>query len=93
MKKRANLKITVPIRLTRKMWTLIRRRWYLGFYSQILYVLFTDRRAHASKNKNRVVFIDFKRRGGGAGVLALARSLRFRTVLADFPKEKENNVC
>ena len=31
--------------------------------------------------------------GGGGGVLALARSRRFRTVLADFPKEKENNVC
>ena len=31
--------------------------------------------------------------GGGGGVLALARSLRFRTVLADFPKQKENNVC
>ena len=31
--------------------------------------------------------------GGGGGVLALARSLRFRAVLADFPKEKENNVC
>ena len=31
--------------------------------------------------------------GGGGGVLALARSLRFRTVLTDFPKEKENNVC
>ena len=30
---------------------------------------------------------------GGGGVLALARSLRFRTVLADFPKEKEKNVC
>ena len=53
LKKGANLKIKVPIRLTRKMWTLIRRRWYLGIYSQILYVLFTDRRAHASKNKNR----------------------------------------
>ena len=53
LKKGANLKIKVPIRLTRKMWTLIRRRWYLGIYSQTLYVLFTDRRAHASKNKNR----------------------------------------
>ena len=53
LKKRANLKITVPIRPTRIMRTLIRRRWYLGIYSQILYVLFTDRRAHASKNKNR----------------------------------------
>ena len=53
LKKGANLKITIPIRLTRKMWTLIRRRWYLGIYSQILYVLFTDRREHASKNKNR----------------------------------------
>lgn len=43
LKKRANLKITVPIRLTWKMWTLIRRRWYLGIYSQTLYVLFRDR--------------------------------------------------
>ena len=56
-------KFTVPIRLTLKMWTLIRRRWYLGIYSQTLYVLFRDRWAHASKNKNNVVFIDFKCKG------------------------------
>lgn len=63
LKKPANLKITVPIRLTWKMWTLIRRRWYLGIYSQTLYVLFRDRWAYASKNKNNVVFIDFKCKG------------------------------
>ena len=63
LKKGANLKITVSIRLTRKMWTLIGRRWYLGIYSQTLYVLFRDRQAHARLKIKTAEDIDFKRRG------------------------------
>ena len=48
-------------------------------------------RTRASKNKYRVVFIDVIAQGGAA--LALARSFGLHAVLADFPKEKENNVC
>jgi len=40
----------------------VRRSWYLGIYSQTLYVLFRYRRAQASINKT-AGGIDFKRRG------------------------------
>lgn len=80
LKKGANF---LPI----QMLTLIRRRWYLGIYSQILYVLPRDRQAHASKNKNRG---RYSLQAQGDAALALSRA-RFACVQCSpvFEKKKK----